>query len=67
MGANAELAHLLPWFERGALRPVVGDTMPLSELGSAHERLERRELFGKLVLVASDEAGQIPRVPRARE
>lgn len=61
MGANAELAALLPWFERGELAPVVGATMPLAELGAAHERLERREVFGKLVLVAGDEAHQVPR------
>ena len=61
MGGNAELARLLPWFERGALRPVVDATLPLAELAAAHERLATRSVFGKLVLAVEEGAGQVAR------
>jgi NADPH:quinone reductase-like Zn-dependent oxidoreductase len=43
MGSNAELGGLLPFFERGRMRPVVAATMPLAELPAAHEQLAARE------------------------
>jgi NADPH2:quinone reductase len=42
--------HLLPLFERGVLRPVVGDVVPMTEIAAAHDRMERNETFGKVVL-----------------
>jgi len=42
--------HLLPLFERGVLRPVVGDVVPMAEIAAAHDRMERNETFGKVVL-----------------
>jgi NADPH:quinone reductase-like Zn-dependent oxidoreductase len=35
----------------GALRPVVDSAMPLAEARRAHERIESRAHFGKIVLV----------------
>ena len=44
-------AHqVLPLFESGQLAPVVDEVLPLEEVASAHERLERNVTFGKLVL-----------------
>jgi NADPH:quinone reductase len=34
----------------GQLKPVVDKTFPLSEARAAHERLEKSEQFGKIVL-----------------
>ena len=33
------------------LKPVVDEVLPLAEAGRAHEKLEARQAFGKLVLV----------------
>jgi NADPH:quinone reductase-like Zn-dependent oxidoreductase len=35
---------------REKLKPVVDRAFPLSEAGGAHERLEKSEQFGKIVL-----------------
>jgi NADPH:quinone reductase-like Zn-dependent oxidoreductase len=61
MGSGAELARLLPWFESGELRPVVAETYPMTELAAAHEKLAARAVFGKIVLIAGDDAFAIPR------
>jgi len=50
MGGKPELAELLPLFDTGVLRPVVDKVFPLEEAAAAHRRMERRELFGKIVL-----------------
>jgi NADPH:quinone reductase-like Zn-dependent oxidoreductase len=50
MGGKPELAELLPLFDTGVLRPVVDKVFPLEEAAEAHRRMERRELFGKIVL-----------------
>lgn len=41
----------LPLFERGELRPVLAQTLPLAEAGRAHELLRKGEVVGKVVLV----------------
>ena len=38
-------------FFRGAIRPVVDSTFPLSEIAQAHRRMEVSDQFGKIVLV----------------
>lgn len=43
-------SELLPLFERGLLRPIVEDVMPMARVRDAHARLEANETFGKLVL-----------------
>ncbi len=61
MGSNAELAHLLPWFERGALVPVVARTCPLEEAPAAQALLAAREAVGKIVLTVGEGAHDIAR------
>lgn len=48
--AQAFSRAALPLFERGALRPVVDCVMPMAEVRQAHQRMERNETFGKIVL-----------------
>lgn len=50
IGTRAELAQLLPHVERGRLKPVVDSVFPLAEARKAHEKLESRDFFGKIVL-----------------
>jgi NADPH:quinone reductase len=48
--AQAFARAVLPHFEAGSLRPVIDDVLPMSEIGAAHERMERNQTFGKLVM-----------------
>lgn len=48
--ARSFAAKALPLFESGALTPVVDDVLPMDSVREAHERMERSETFGKLVL-----------------
>ena len=50
MGSLGELHQVLKLVFRGKLKPVVDRVYPLSEIRAAHERLERKEQFGKIVL-----------------
>ena len=50
MGSKGALAQALPLIVAGKLRPMVDRTMPLWEARAAHEALEGRKIFGKLVL-----------------
>jgi NADPH:quinone reductase-like Zn-dependent oxidoreductase len=51
MGSKAELLDAMQFVERGAIRAVVDRTLPLTEARRAHELMEDRAQFGKLVLV----------------
>lgn len=51
MGRRSDLLAALAHIERGTLRPVVDSVLPLSEARHAHERIEARAHFGKVVLV----------------
>jgi len=51
MGRRDELAAVLEHVRSGALKPVVDQVLPLAEARRAHERIEAREHFGKMVLV----------------
>lgn len=51
MGSKAELLDVLNLVHTGRLRPVLSDILPLREAGAAHSILERRDHFGKVVLV----------------
>ncbi|MEP7027207.1 MAG: zinc-binding dehydrogenase [Candidatus Eisenbacteria bacterium] len=51
MGRLAEFDEVLRHIRSGRLRPVVDRVLPLSEARAAHEAMERREQFGKIVLV----------------
>jgi NADPH:quinone reductase-like Zn-dependent oxidoreductase len=50
MGSRGELFHVLKLVAEKKLRPVVDCVLPLAEARAAHERLEKREQFGKVVL-----------------
>lgn len=54
MGSLAELKRLLRFFETGQLRPVLDRVLPLEEAPQAQAALERREVFGKIVLTMGD-------------
>jgi NADPH:quinone reductase-like Zn-dependent oxidoreductase len=51
MGSKAELLEAMKFIESGKIRAVVDQTLPLAEARRAHELLEDRAQFGKLVLV----------------
>jgi NADPH:quinone reductase-like Zn-dependent oxidoreductase len=50
MGTMGELHHVLNFVFRGQLKPVVDSVYPLSEIRAAHERLENRQQFGKVIV-----------------
>lgn len=51
MGSLGELHQVLKFVFRKQLKPVIDRVYPLSEIRAAHERLENREQFGKVILV----------------
>jgi len=50
MGAKAELYTVLKLIGQRKLRAVIDRIMPLAQCAQAHELLEKREQFGKIVL-----------------
>jgi NADPH:quinone reductase-like Zn-dependent oxidoreductase len=50
MGTMGELHRVLQFVFRGQLKPVIDKVYPLAEIRAAHERLEAKEQFGKVVL-----------------
>ncbi len=50
MGGKGELIEVLKFVFRRQLRPVIDTSFPLAEARAAHERMERREQFGKILL-----------------
>lgn len=51
MGSKADLLAAMKFIESGQIRAVVDRTLPLAEAGKAHELMEDRAQFGKLVLL----------------
>jgi NADPH:quinone reductase-like Zn-dependent oxidoreductase len=51
MGSKAELLAAMKFVASGEIRAVVDRTLPLAEARKAHELMEDRAQFGKLVLV----------------
>jgi NADPH:quinone reductase-like Zn-dependent oxidoreductase len=51
MGSKAELLEAMKFVEQGKIRAVVDRVLPLSEARQAHELIENRAQFGKVVLV----------------
>ncbi len=51
MGTLGELHQVLKFVFRKELKPVIDKVYPLSEIRAAHERLENKEQFGKVVLM----------------
>jgi len=50
MGTMGELHEVLKHVFAGRLKPVLDRAFPLAELRSAHEYLEKSEMFGKIVV-----------------
>jgi len=50
MGTMGELHQVLKFVFRKQLKPVIDGVYPLSEIRAAHERLENKEQFGKIVV-----------------
>jgi NADPH:quinone reductase-like Zn-dependent oxidoreductase len=51
MGSKSELLEAMKFIENGKIRALVDQTFPLAEARRAHELMEDRAQFGKLVLV----------------
>jgi D-arabinose 1-dehydrogenase-like Zn-dependent alcohol dehydrogenase len=50
-GTMADTLDALACLERGLIKPVVMDVLPLKDIARAHELLESGDVRGKLVLV----------------
>jgi len=50
MGTQGEFHEVMKHIFAGAIKPVVDKSFPLREARAAHERLEKSEQFGKLIL-----------------
>src|SRR5574341_592380 len=50
MSTRADFAAVMRLVFAGKLKPVVDAAFPLSDIRAAHERMERGEVFGKIVL-----------------
>jgi putative PIG3 family NAD(P)H quinone oxidoreductase len=50
LAAQALERHVVPLLARGAVRPVVDRTLPLSRAAEAHALMQSNETFGKIVL-----------------
>lgn len=50
MASRGEFEAVMKLVLAGTLEPVIDDVLPLSSAREAHERLERGDVFGKLVL-----------------
>jgi NADPH:quinone reductase-like Zn-dependent oxidoreductase len=55
MGSKAELLEAMKFIETGKIRAVVDQVLPLAEARRAHELMEDRAQFGKLVLRVKSE------------
>jgi NADPH:quinone reductase-like Zn-dependent oxidoreductase len=51
MGSKADLLAAMKFIENGQIRAVIDRTLPLAEASKAHELMEDRAQFGKLVLM----------------
>lgn len=52
MGRKSDLLEILPFFAQKKLRPVVDSVFTLKDAAAAHQRLESRQQFGKVVVTA---------------
>ncbi|HEU0199574.1 MAG TPA: zinc-dependent alcohol dehydrogenase family protein [Burkholderiaceae bacterium] len=48
---RALLKTPMQWLAERRIKPVIAERLPLSQVGRAHELLDRREVLGKLVLL----------------
>ncbi len=50
MGSKGELLQVMNLVNRGDLRPVIDSVYPLSQIQSAHKRMQDRKVFGKIII-----------------
>lgn len=50
MGTRGDLLKIIRLVGEGRLRPIVDSVLPMAEIRRAHELLETRQVFGKIVL-----------------
>jgi len=50
MGTMSELHEVLSHVFAGRLKPVIDHTFPLKDIRTAHEYMEKSQMFGKIVL-----------------
>src|ERR1017187_4543309 len=62
MGTIGELVRVLQFVFRGQLKPVIDRVYPLAEIRAAHERLENKEQFGKVVVGVADRLASLVRI-----
>ena len=46
--------QVMPWLERGVVRPVIDAVFPWEEVRSAHARMTSNQSFGKIILQLGD-------------
>jgi len=51
MGSYGDMCRVVKLIEQGRLNPVIDTRMPIAEIAEAHERIEQRGHFGKVVLI----------------
>jgi NADPH:quinone reductase-like Zn-dependent oxidoreductase len=51
MGSKRDLQEVLRFVNEGKLKPVIDSVFPLSELRAAEEKMQDRNVFGKIVVV----------------
>jgi NADPH:quinone reductase-like Zn-dependent oxidoreductase len=51
MGSHREFLDVMKCVFRGQLKPVIHSVLPLADAQRGHEMIEKREVFGKLILV----------------
>jgi len=56
MGSHRDFLDAMRAVFRGQIKPVIDRVLPLSEAGRGHEAIEKREVFGKVVLKPWDGA-----------
>src|ERR1041385_7028708 len=49
-----DFEKILRLFARGAFQPAIDSILPLSEARAAHEKIESRQTFGKIILVPQE-------------
>ncbi len=50
MGTKEDMREIVEMLNRGAVKPTVDRTFPLSEAAAAHQAMEETSFFGKLIL-----------------
>ncbi len=54
LGSREEFRQILNFLSNTRMRPIIDQVFPLKDAAAAHERLERGEQFGKIVLRVAD-------------